>query len=140
MPVIGVPPEITPENRPFWEGTARGALVIDRCRDCGNHTFPPRGICSACRGRDLESIDVQGPGTIYSFTVNLQRWAPDMEVPFGIADIDFPDYRVRIRGRLRDFDLDTVSIGDPVAIGFEDGPGGCSVPSFTPWSEQGRTG
>jgi uncharacterized OB-fold protein len=134
MPVIGVPPEITPENRAFWEGTARGELVIERCVNCGRNCFPPRGMCPACRNRTFELVTLEGPGTIYSYTVNHQKWAPDMEVPYGLADVEFASYGVCIRGRLRDFDLSALEIGQLVAIGVEEGPAGCWVPSFTPWT------
>ena len=47
-------PEPTPETRPFWDGCARGELLLQRCRDCGKPYFYPRPVCPACGSTDVE--------------------------------------------------------------------------------------
>jgi uncharacterized OB-fold protein len=82
----------------------------------------------------MDHVAVAGPGVIYSLTVNHKQWVPGMEVPFGLAEVEFLGCPgVRILGRLRDFDLASVQIGDQVDVGVEEGPGGFMVPSFVPW-------
>lgn len=138
MAVIGVPPAITEENEFFWEGTARGELLVEQCPECATFVYPARGICSMCRHRPLDHVALVGPGVIYSFTVNHKAWSPDMEVPYGLAEIEFPSFPgVVVLGRLRDFDLESVAIGDLVDVGVEEGPGGFMVPSFVPWAPTG---
>jgi uncharacterized OB-fold protein len=128
---IGIPPAITEETQPFWDAAAEGRLLAERCRTCGAESFPPRGMCRSCRSRDVELVEVTGPGHVYSFTVNHQRWLPDLEVPFAIVLVEFADHPgVRVPGRLRGCEPDQVAIGLAVDVGFEPGPGGCSVPSF----------
>jgi len=81
---------------------------------------------------DIGWVEVTGPGTVYSFTVNHQRWLPDLEVPFAIVLVEFADHPgVRVAGRLRGCDPTGAAIGDTVAVGFEPGPGGFAIPSFT---------
>ncbi len=130
-PVVGIPPAVTPETAPFWDAAAEGRLVVERCDACAAESHPPYGICRSCRGRDVSFVEIAGPGTVYSFTVNHQRWLPDMDVPFALVWVEFADHPgVRIGGRLRDCEPDEVSIGMSVEIGFEPGPDGVFVPSF----------
>jgi uncharacterized OB-fold protein len=68
---------------------------------------------------------------VYSYTVNHQRWLPDLEVPFAIVLVEFPDHPgIRVAGRIRGCEPDQVAIHDEVEVGFEPGPGGYAIPSF----------
>ena len=128
---IGIPPAVTDETEQFWTNAAQGRLVIEHCLACGAESFPPRGMCRKCRGRSMSSVEVSGRGRVYSFTVNYQRWLPDLEVPYTIVLVEFPDHPgVRVIGRLRDGDPQRAAIGLEVEVGFEPGPGGFAIPSF----------
>ena len=127
----GIPPAVTDETAPFWEAARRGRLLVERCGTCGADTFPPRGMCHACRGRELTPVEVTGRGVIYSYTVNHQRWLPDLEVPYAVVLVEFPAHPgVRVAGRLRGCRPDDVAIGAEVEVGFEPGPAGFAIPSF----------
>lgn len=127
----GIPPAVTEETAPFWDAAAAGRLVVERCTACGAESHPPRGICRACRSRAMTWVEITGPGTVYSFTVNHQRWLPDLEVPYAVVLVEFPDHAgVRVVGRLRGCDPGDAAIGMTVAVGFEPGPGGFAIPSF----------
>jgi uncharacterized OB-fold protein len=128
---VGVPPAITEETAPFWEAAAAGRLVVERCTACGADSFPPRGTCRACRCRETTWAEVTGPGTVYSFTVNHQRWLPGLEVPYAVVLVEFPDHPgVRVPGRLRGCAPEEAAIGMAVDVGFAPGPAGVAVPSF----------
>jgi uncharacterized OB-fold protein len=127
----GIPPAVTEETEPVWDAFAEGRLLAERCEDCGAESFPPRGMCRRCRSRATSLVEVEGPGRVYSFTVNHQRWLPDLEVPFAIVLVEFDDHPgVRVPGRLRGAAPDEVAVEMAVAVGFEEGPGGFSIPSF----------
>jgi hypothetical protein len=128
---VGIPPAVTEETAPFWAAAAEGRLVVERCQSCGAESFPPRGICRRCHSRSMEWTEVAGPGNVYSFTVNYQRWLPDLEVPYSIVLVEFPEHPgVRVVGRLRGCAPETAAIGMAVDVGFEPGPGGVAIPSF----------
>ena len=128
---IGIPPAVSEETEAFWEGAREGRLIVERCSDCGADSFPPRGMCRTCRGRAMAPVEVTARGQIYSYTVNYQRWLPDLEVPYPIVLVEFPDHPgVRVVGRLRGCEPDEIRIGAEVEIGFEPGPGGFAIPSF----------
>ena len=120
-----IPPAITEETAPFWEAAAEGRLVVERCDACGAESHPPRGICRSCRSRELTWVDVTGPGTVYSWTENHQRWQPDLDVPYTVVLVEFDDHPgVRVTGRLHGADA---HIGMLVDVAFEDG-----IPGFAP--------
>jgi hypothetical protein len=111
---------------------ALGSAVVEQCLTCGRHQFPPQGMCPSCLGVDVEGVPLPDVGTIHSFTVNHQRWMPGMDVPCAFALVEFAEQRVRVLGRLRGCEFDTIVIGMPVQVHFEPGPGGVAVPVFAP--------
>jgi uncharacterized protein len=128
---IGIPPAVTEETAAFWAAAADGRLLVERCSACGAESFPPRGICRSCRGRSMDDVEVTGRGVVYSYTVNHHRWLPDLEVPYAIVLVEFPDHPgVRVVGRLRGCPPEEAAIGMEVEVGFEPGPGGFAIPSF----------
>lgn len=128
---VGIPPAVTEETEPFWAAAKDGRLVVQRCQSCGAESFPPRGICRVCRSRATTMVEITSRGVVYSYTVNHQRWLPDLEVPYVVVLVEFPDHPgVRVVGRLRGCAPDEVAIGMGVQVGFEPGPGGFAIPSF----------
>jgi uncharacterized OB-fold protein len=125
----GIPPAVTEETEAFWSAAKEGRLVVERCASCGAESFPPRGMCRSCRGRSMALVEITGRGLLYSFTVNYQRWLPDLEVPYTIALVEFPGHPgVRVAGRLRGAAAPAIDM--EVEVGFEPGPGGVTIPSF----------
>ena len=98
---MGIPPALTEETEAFWTAAAEGRLVVEQCTECGAASHPPRGMCRTCRNRTMAPLDLTGTsGEVYSYTVNHQRWQPDLEVPFAIVLVEFPDHPgLRIAGR-----------------------------------------
>jgi uncharacterized OB-fold protein len=128
---IGIPPAVTEETEPFWAAAAEGRLLVEGCSSCGAESFPPRGICRSCRSRETAPVEITDPGQVYSYTVNYQRWLPDLPVPYAIVLVEFDGHPgVRVVGRLRGCAPEQARIGLPVRVGFEPGPGGYAIPSF----------
>jgi uncharacterized protein len=128
---IGIPPGVTEETEPFWAAAAEGRLLVEGCSSCGAESFPPRGICRSCRSRETAPVEITGPGQVYSYTVNYQRWLPDLPVPYAVVLVEFDGHPgVRVVGRLRGCAPEETRIGLPVRVGFEPGPGGYAIPSF----------
>jgi uncharacterized protein len=79
----------------------------------------------------MSPAEITSRGRIYSYTVNYQRWLPELDVPVAIVLVEFPDYPgVRVVGRLRGCPPEDIAIDDDVEVGFELGPGGYAIPSF----------
>jgi uncharacterized protein len=128
---VGIPPAVNEETAAFWEAAKQGRLLVERCAACGAEGFPPRGICRRCRGRSMTDVEITERGRVYSYTVNYQKWLPDLEVPYALVLAEFPDHPgIRVPGRLRGCPLDDIAIDMEVEVGFEPGPGGFAIPSF----------
>ena len=76
---------LAPQNRAFWTGGREGKLFIAKCNDCGEFIHPPKEICRHCQSENVAPFAVAGTGRVDTYTVNHQKWAPDMEVPFVFA-------------------------------------------------------
>lgn len=112
-------PELTAENTAFWTGGAKGQLIISFCKDCSHAIHPPQLICPACWSEAVEPRAVTGTGMVHSFTINHQRWTPDMEVPFALAVVDIDGAPgVRVTAEVVNTDPDAIRIGDRMAVRF----------------------
>jgi uncharacterized OB-fold protein len=51
----------------YWEGLARGQLLIQRCEDCSGWQWGPEWICHHCRSFALTFQPVAARGRLYSY-------------------------------------------------------------------------
>lgn len=112
-------PALTPENRPFWTGGQRRELLIHRCSSCARWFHPPAPVCPACHGRDVGPKAVSGLGHVHSFTINRQKWAADLDVPYIIAIVGLVEQEgLRFLTNIVDCPPEEVTIGMPVEATF----------------------
>ena len=114
-----------PETKPFFEGCAAGVLKLPHCNTCGKAHWYPRGVCPHCMSQDLAWKDASGKGTVYSFSVMKRA-----EVPYCIAYVALAEGTTMLTN-IVDCDLDTVRIGQAVALRFVPTEGGPPMPMFT---------
>ncbi len=128
------------DTQPFWDGVARGELLIQRCGSCGAWLWQPRPICSRCQTPGPTWTRVSGDGRVASWVVMRPPTLPAYadKVPFVVLLVEL-DEGVRLLGYLVDGDgamLETdgaaegVAIGRRVAVRYHD-QGGTRLPSFT---------
>lgn len=135
----GVPPEdiivLTPNvwTEPFWAATAEHRLILPRCTACNTYRFPPTPFCHACREQEVEWIEHDGHGEIYSFTVIRHAVIPQVKdaLPFVAAVVELPDTDgCRLVGSIVDCEPDAVTIGLPVSLDWYDVRAGTTIPVF----------
>jgi acetyl-CoA acetyltransferase/uncharacterized OB-fold protein len=113
-------PELTPANEWFWQSGADGRLRVQRCRDCLAFVHPPVPICPKCHSRSWEAAPVSGRGTVVGFTVNVQRWLPNFDPPYAIANVALAeDTEVHLTTNVVGCDPVHVHIGQEVVVRFE---------------------
>ena len=113
-------PDVTDDTAAFWEGGVDGSLRIHRCVECATWFHPPAPVCPACLSRDVAPAISAGRATVQGFSVNVQPWAPDMEVPYVVAVVSIDDAPgVQLTTRLVDVAPDAVSVGMAVEVIFE---------------------
>lgn len=123
-------PRLDPELAPYWDATARGELLLARCRTCGVIAWPPRDRCPACMSADREDLVASGDGVVHTFTVNRRAAPPYSDVDaLVIAYVDLPE-GPRVLTNLVTDDLDGVRIGAPVRAVFATSPSGAGVLRF----------
>ena len=83
-------PVPTPETQHFWDGAARGELLLQRCRACDSTYFPPQPFCPSCASDDVEIVRATGRGFLYSYVIT-HRAAPGFEAPYAIAVVELEE-------------------------------------------------
>jgi len=118
-----------PAARPFWDGTARGELLMQTCGDCGKMRMPPRPMCFACRSLAVTWTEVSGRGRVWSFVVAHPPLLPAYaeHAPYNVVVVELEeDPALRLVGNLvasADGPIDgvdpaTIRIGEPVQVVF----------------------
>ena len=126
------PPKVTPENEHFWTGGAKGELVFLYCSDCDFYIHPPVPRCPRCMGRNIAPRQVSGRAEVHSFTINHQRWFPDLVVPYVIAEVEIEEQpSLRLTTNIVGCAPEDVAIGMPVEVLFER-RGKAWLPMFAP--------
>lgn len=129
--VIRLAPD--PWTEQFWRATAEHRLVVPRCVACGTYRFPPTPFCWQCRSQDVDWVDHDGRGTIYSFTVVRHAVIPEVaaSLPLVAAVVELPGTGgCRLVGNVVDASPDDVRIGLPVELGWYDVREGTTIPVF----------
>lgn len=139
-PAFPIPDPAFEPTRPFFEGAARGELVLPRCAACGRFQWTPPERCRDCGGERLAWAATSGRGTLFSFAVVhrplLKEFAPLVPFATGIVTLaDAPG--VRLVTRFVDCDPAALRIDLPVRavfrpLGHPSADWPLVVPFFTP--------
>jgi uncharacterized OB-fold protein len=132
-------PEVTDRSRHFWTGGEHGELRILRCQDCGYYLHPPVPICPKDQSRNVAPEAVSGRATLVSYTINHQRWVPQLETPFTIGLVSLPEQpELRLTTNIVNCEPASVFTGMAVQVLFEhrrDEEGDLWIPLFEPARE-----
>jgi uncharacterized OB-fold protein len=124
-------PEPTPESQPFWDACHDGRLTVQRCIECGEINWFPRGLCRSCSSGELEWVPSTGQGVVYSFSVVRRASEAGIEAPYVLALVDISG-GPRIMTHIVDCVPEVVSIEMPVEVRFEYMTDDISLPVFAP--------
>jgi uncharacterized protein len=120
-------PMITPENKPYFDGTARGVLLLKFCDACQRYHHYPRTFCPHCFSDRTRWVESSGRGKIYTFSV-LRLGTP---TPFSLAYVQLEE-GPRMMTNLVDCDFDALAIDMPVRLSCKPATDGTMIPMFTP--------
>ncbi len=126
-------PQPTAETAAYWEGCRKHQLLIQRCTQCGHYQFYPRIICTACMSDGIEWVQASGHGRVLSFTVihRAVSAAYKAEVPYVLALIEL-DEGPTMMSNVVEIDAESVAIGLPVEVVFEEWSDEITIPKFRP--------
>jgi uncharacterized OB-fold protein len=133
---LGARPAISAESRPVWDAAAQGRLIVEQCKNCGLHIFPPRGVCRRCYRREMSWVDVRPPGVLHAFTENHHPWVPGVGI-YKVGLVELPDHdRIRLVGFLQGFTTEP-HIADRVDFKFAHFDADLTRLYFGPWCSDG---
>ena len=118
----------------YWDGAARGRLLVSRCAPYGHLSHPPDVSCPVCGSDELEAVAVSGLGSVYSFAVVRQAFDPAFlaDVPYVVALVELDEQPgLRVLTNIVDADIGEIDVGMPVELTFEHRDGQ-AVPQFRP--------
>jgi uncharacterized OB-fold protein len=121
----------TPDSAQFWRGCHDGALRMQRCDDCGELNWFPRGMCVNCSSSRLTWTTLSGRGTLYSFSVVTRPPNDDFPTRYVLALVDLEE-GPRMMTHLVDVEPDAVGIGMAVTVRFDRRTDAISLPMFAP--------
>lgn len=119
-------PDITEQNRPFWDALKERRFVVPKCQSCGDYNWVPYPACRSCLSEDQEWTEVSGEATIYSYTVvHRGPGAFQDDVPYVIALAKLVEQPrpMLVMGNLVGTPPEGVRIGQSVRIAYHDIPG-----------------
>lgn len=73
----------------YREALQAGRFTVQRCRDCGRASFPPRVFCRHCGAAALEWIAASGDGVVYATSVVRNR--PDKGGDHNVSLVDIAE-------------------------------------------------
>ena len=122
-------------SQPFFDATAQGTLVLQRCGRCGTWMWPVRRRCVACFADALEWQPASGRGSLYSYSFVHRTYDPAFadDVPYNVALVDL-DEGVRVLSNVVDVQRDDLRIGMRLQVVFET-VGDVAIPKFRPDKE-----
>jgi uncharacterized OB-fold protein len=118
------------EGSEFWQGCARGELLVQVCGSCGRRRMPPRPMCPYCRSTERRWEPTSGRATVWSFVVAHPPLLPAYGklAPYNVVVVAL-DGEPGIRfvgnlvpgadGGINEVDPATIEIGMPVRVVFQ---------------------
>ena len=112
-------PALNVETQAFWQGGRDSQLLIHYCEKCARYFHPPSPACPACLEDRVAPKPVSGSGRILSFTINHQKWRPDLELPYVVAIVELDEQPgLQFVTNIINCDPASVAIGKAVSVTF----------------------
>lgn len=126
-------PGIDDESALWWEAARDGRLLIKRCGDCGKPHYYPRPFCPHCWSENVDWEPASGRATLYTWsTVHINDLPPFRDrLPYVAAIVDLEE-GPRMVTNIVDCDPDTLTVGMPVEVTFQQQTDEVTVPMFRP--------
>ncbi|MHB1420296.1 MAG: Zn-ribbon domain-containing OB-fold protein [Bacillota bacterium] len=126
-------PEPDSDSRYFWDQAREHRLVAQYCSSCQSFFFYPRSFCPECLSPETEWKEVSGRGAVYTYTVVRRSPSPafQQDVPYVLAVVELAE-GIRLMTNVVGCPPESVKVGMPVEVVFEDVTANISLPKFKP--------
>jgi hypothetical protein len=126
-------PELTAENRPFWEACGEGRLSMQKCGACGHIRYPVSVICPECLSEQTKWVDLSGAGEVMARLVfhHVYHKAFAEDVPYNVVLVQL-DEGPRMFSNVIGVPNDQVQVGMRVKVTFDSVTSDVAIPRFRP--------
>jgi uncharacterized OB-fold protein len=103
----------------YWrEIPQRYRYEAAKCAACGKIHFPPRLVCSGCRGTTFTRTTLAPEGVVDTFTIiRVPPTGFGAEAPYAVGIVKLDD-GVKVTAQIVDVDLAELQIGQRVRVEF----------------------
>ena len=103
----------------YWrEIPQRYRYEAAKCAACGKIHFPPRLVCSGCRGTAFTRTTLAPEGVVETFTIiRVPPTGFGAETPYAVGIVKLDD-GVKVTAQIVDVDLAELQIGQRVRVEF----------------------
>jgi uncharacterized OB-fold protein len=117
-------PEPTPVSQPFWDALRQHKILIQYSPSTEQYVFYPRTLAPSTLADDLQWREIDGVGTLYTYTVARRPTGPPWaeKLPQLLAVVEW-DVGPRVSTELVDIAPDDIHIGMRVTPVFCDEDG-----------------
>lgn len=129
-------PMVDKYSLPWWQACAEHRMTAQRCKHCNHAQLPPAPICAGCRHNDFEMTELNGKGTLYTYSAVHQPVSMEQSLPFIIAVIELDvsgtacKNPVRLMSNMVDCEAADLEIGKAVEVVWETMSEMVSIPRF----------
>lgn len=109
-------------DAPYWAGLRENKAHVQQCRACQGYQWGPEWICHHCHSDDVEFVEVEPEGVIYSYERVWHPVHPALaeQGPYVVVLVELPEAgNVRMVGNLLGDPEAPVEIGAKVRGVFE---------------------
>ena len=124
-------PLVNADNAFFWEGAARGELLIQACGVCGDLCHPPSPLCPRCHSPQRVYKKMSGRGRVASYMLVHHPPNPYFEMPIAVAVVELEE-GPSVTSNICDVPLADIDLGMEVEVFFAPTEGDLAVPLFRP--------
>jgi uncharacterized protein len=124
-------PNVTLDTAFYFEAARERRLLIQRCTGCGRLRHPPTPACAHCGALGWDTVQSQGRGTLFSYTVIDAPVVPPFKPGHVVGLVELQE-GVRVVAELVEVGRDEVAIGMPLEVAFLQCDPGLVLPVFRP--------
>ena len=126
------PPTVNTTTRAFWEATAEGRFLLQRCDACDLVIWFPRRHCPSCWTENLAVFDASGRGEVYSYTI-IHKGANEWKdvAPYVVAYVELAE-GPHVLTNTVECDPADVRVGMPVRVVWQDTGAGSALYRLAP--------
>ncbi|HII86219.1 TPA: Zn-ribbon domain-containing OB-fold protein [Candidatus Bathyarchaeota archaeon] len=103
----------------FYKFMQQKKLMAGKCTKCGKTHLPPRPLCDNCFSKEFEWVEVNGKGTLLTYTViHIAPTQFQSLAPYAVGIVQL-EKDLRIPGMITRLGLDKLAIGLSLTIDFD---------------------